>query len=77
MYVLKRTRTGGGFNVKPNKRGGFQKLMRNKVAGYGMGREVMDNIDKGIKNNIGHLTQKMSHLSIKSSKPRKYISLNL
>ena len=42
-----------------------------------MGGEVWDNLDKGKKNSKGHLTQKMNHLSVKTSKPRKYISLNL
>jgi hypothetical protein len=77
MYVLARQKAGGGFNIKPTAQGGFQKLMRHKTAGYGMGGEVLDNLDKGKKNSIGHLTQKMNHLSVKTSKPRKYISLNL
>jgi hypothetical protein len=77
MYILARKKAGGGFNIKASKNGGFQKLMRHKVAGYGMGSEVYDNLDKGKKNSIGHLTQKMNHLSVKTSKPRKYISLNL
>jgi len=34
-------------------------------------------MDKGKKNPIQHLTQKMSNLKVRSSKPRKYISLNL
>ena len=49
MYVLARQKAGGGFNVKPTKQGGFQKLMRNKTAGYGMGGEVLDNLDKGVE----------------------------
>ena len=77
MRLYSRQKAGGGFNVKPTSRGAFQKLMRNKTAGYGMGKEVMENIDKGKKSAIGHLTQKMSHLSVRPSKPRKYISLNL
>jgi len=77
MYVLARQKAGGGFNIKPTAQGGFMKLMRNKTAGYGMGEEVLANIDKGKKNNIGHLTQKMNHLSVRTGKPRKYISLNL
>ena len=51
--------------------------MRHKTAGYQMGGEIRDNLDKGKKNSKGHLTQKMNHLSVKTSKPRKYISLNL
>jgi hypothetical protein len=77
MYIIARKKAGGGFNIKPNKFGGFQKLMRNKMAGYGIGQEVLDNIDKGKKNAIQNLTQKMNYLSVKPSKPRKYISLNL
>jgi hypothetical protein len=77
MYLLKRKITGGGFNVKPNARGGFQRLMRNKNEGHGVGKELYDNMDKGKKTPIQHLTQKMDNLKIRSSKPRKYISLNL
>ena len=50
--------------------------MRNKTAGYGIGEEVFKN-DLGMKSPIRNLTQKMSHISVKSSKPKKYISLNL
>ncbi len=77
MRLYSRQKAGGGFNVKPANKGGFQKLMRNKTAGYGMGKEVMENMDKGKKSAIGHLTQKMTHLSVRPNKPRKYISLNL
>jgi hypothetical protein len=77
MRLYARQKAGGGFNVKPTNQGAFQKLMRQKTAGYGMGSEVMENLDKGKKSPIGHLTQKMNHLSVRSSKPRKYISLNL
>lgn len=77
MYLLKRGKYGGGFNIKPNKRGGFARLMRNKSEGYGVGREMHDNAQNGYKTPIQHLTQKMDHLKIRSGKPRKYISLNL
>lgn len=82
MYIITRKKTGGGFNVRPNARGSYQKLMRNKNAGYGIGAELFDNIDRGgddrkNKNDIQHLTQKMNHLTIKPSRQRKYISLNL
>jgi hypothetical protein len=77
MYILARKKAGGGFNIKPSKSGAFLKLMRNKTAGYGMGEEVLDNLDKGKKNAIKQLTQKMNHLNVRTSKPRKYISLNL
>ena len=77
MYVLKRGKYGSGFNIKPNKFGGFQRLTRGKTEGYGIGEEVYDNIDKGNKTPLQHLTQKMTYLKVKSGKPRKYISLNL
>lgn len=77
MYILARKKAGGGFNIKPSKNGAFLKLMRNKTAGYGIGEEVFNNLDKGKKNSIGHLTQKMEHLKVRTTKPRKYISLNL
>lgn len=75
MYLLKRQKTGAGFSIVP-RNGNFQRLMRNKTAGYGIGEEVFKN-DLGMKNPIKHLTQKMNHISIKSSKPKRYISLNL
>jgi hypothetical protein len=77
MYLLKRSKHGGSFNIKPNKFGGFQRLMRNKSEGYGIGKEMYDNAQNGSKTPIQHLTQKMEHLKIRSGKPRKYISLNL
>ena len=76
MNILRR-KAGGGFNIKPNKFGGIQRLVRGKTAGYGMGEEIYDNIDKGRKNVIEKLTQTQNHLKVKVGKPRKYISLNL
>ena len=51
--------------------------MRNKIEGHGVGVELYNNMDKGKKTPIQHLTQKMDNLKVRSSKPRKYISLNL
>jgi len=42
-----------------------------------MGSEVYDNADKGNKTVLQTLNQKQTHLSVKPSKQRKYISLNL
>jgi len=72
-----RKKSGGKLNFLPNKKGGFQRLVRNKIAGYGMGSEVYDNADKGNKSVLQTLSQKQTHLSVKPSKQRKYISLNL
>jgi hypothetical protein len=77
MYLLKRKMTGGGFNIKPSSHGGYKRLMRNKIEGHGVGVELYNNMDKGKKTPIQHLTQKMDNLKVRSSKPRKYISLNL
>jgi hypothetical protein len=53
--------------------------MRNKTAGYGMGAEVLDNMAKNgkTKTPMEHLTQKMTYMNVKTTKPKKYISLNL
>jgi len=77
MYLLKRKFAGGGFNIKPSSQGGYKRLMRNKSEGHGVGGELYDNMDKGKKNVIQHLSQKMDNLKVRKSKPRKYISLNL
>lgn len=75
MHLIKRQKTGAGFSIVP-RNGNYKKLMRSKTAGYGIGEEVFTN-DLGMKNPIKHLTQKMNHITVKSSKPKKYISLNL
>jgi hypothetical protein len=77
MYLLKRKMSGGGFNIKPSSQGGYKRLMRNKSEGHGVGVEMFNNMDKGKKTPIQHLTQKMDNLKVRKSKPRKYISLNL
>jgi hypothetical protein len=77
MYIINRVKAGGGFNVKRNRFGAFQRLVRDKIAGYGVGKELYHNIDKGKKNIIQHLTQPMENLSVRRNKPKKYISLNL
>jgi hypothetical protein len=78
MYLLKRQNANGKFNIKPAKKGGYVRLMRNKTHGYGAGEEMYDNADsKRNKTPIEHMTQQMNHLKVRKSKPRKYISLNL
>ena len=79
MLQYVRKKTGGGFNLVRNAHGSVNRLMRNKIAGYGMGTEVLDNMQKNgkPKTPMEHLTQKMTHLSVKNTKPKKYISLNL
>jgi len=74
MRQIIRKKSGGKITVNPNKRGVFPRLTRDKVAGYGLGAEVYDNVKK---TPLQTLTQKQTHLSIKPSKQRKYISLNL
>jgi hypothetical protein len=75
MHLFKRQKTGSGFSIVP-RNGNFSRLVRGKTAGYGIGEEVFKN-DLGMNKPLKTLTQKMNHISIKSSKPRKYISLNL
>jgi len=53
-------------------------MMRNKTAGYGMGKEVLESMSSGkVKTPMQHLSQKQTHSSVRSTKPKKYISLNL
>lgn len=78
MRQFIRKKTGMGFNVVPNAKRGFSRLMRTKIQGYGLGPEVFENMDKASKSTpMDHLNQKMTHLTVKSAKPKKYISLNL
>lgn len=78
MLQYARRKTGGGFNLVRNAHGSVNRLMRNKTAGYGMGMEVLNNMGNGKqKTPMEHLTQKMTFMSVKNTKPKKYISLNL
>ena len=78
MLQFARKRTGCGFNIIRTPQHGVARLMRNKIAGYGMGSAVLDNLDKGRKTLPSHhLTQKQDYLSVRTSKPKRYISLNL
>lgn len=79
MLQYARRKTGGGFNLKRNAHGSVNRLMRNKTAGYGMGSEVVENMMSNgkVKTPMEHLSQKMTYLNVKNTKPKKYISLNL
>ena len=78
MYLLKRQVANGRFNIKPAKKGGYVRIMRNKTHGYGVGAEMYDNADNNRdKTPSQHINQQMNHLKVRKSKPRKYISLNL
>jgi hypothetical protein len=41
---LIRKKANGGFNIKPNKYGGFLRLMRGKTQGGGLNDEIYDNL---------------------------------
>lgn len=81
MQLFKRQKTGCGFNLV-SRNGNYGRLMRGKQAGIGGGEysssNKNDSIRKGSGNNaIKNLSYKMNDLSIKQSKPKRYISLNL
>jgi len=79
MQLFKRQKTGCGFNVV-SRNGNYGRLMRGKQAGVGeySSSNKSDSIRKGSGNNsIKNLSYKMNDLSVKQSKPKKYISLNL
>lgn len=75
MHLIFRQKTGAGFSIVP-RNGNFKRLMRGKTAGYGIGEEVFKK-DIGMQSPIKNLTQKMTHLTLKPAKSKKYISLNL
>jgi hypothetical protein len=84
MYVVKRTSATGGFNVRPTY-GSVKRLFSQKTQGQGVGKKFYEetNVSHPFKslgrtnvNKIGE-GNSLSEMRVKSSRPKKYISLNL
>ena len=81
MYVVKRQSAQGGFNVRPTY-GSVKRLFNGKTAGQGVGKKYYEetNVAHPFKSlgrtNMEKLGGSLSEMRIKSSRPKKYISLN-
>ena len=82
MYVVKRTSATGGFNVRPTY-GSVKRLFSQKTSGQGVAKKYYEetNVSHPFKSlgrtNVERLGGSLSEMKIKSSRPKKYISLNL
>jgi hypothetical protein len=82
MYIVKRQSAQGGFNVKPTY-GSVKRLFSQKTEGQGVGKKFYEetNVSHPFKSlgrtNIDRMGGSLSEMKIKSSRPKKYISLNL
>ena len=81
MYVVKRQSAQGGFNVRPTY-GSVKRLFQGKTVGQGVGKKYYEETDvahpfKSLgRTNVEKLGGSLSEMRIKSSRPKKYISLN-
>jgi len=81
MYVVKRQSAQGGFNVRPTY-GSVKRLFNGKTTGQGVGKKYYEetNVSHPFKSlgkaNVEKLGGSLSEMRIKSSRPKKYISLN-
>jgi hypothetical protein len=82
MYIVKRQSAQGNFNIRPTY-GSIKRLFSKKTEGQGLGKKYYEETNvshpfKSLgKNNIERLGGSLSEMKIKSSRPKKYISLNL
>ena len=82
MYVVKRQSAQGGFNVRPTC-GSVKRLFSQKTEGQGLGKKYYEetNVSHPFKSlgrtNVSKLGGSLSEMKVKSSRPKKYISLNL
>ena len=79
MHIVKRNSAQGSFNVKRKNGGGVHRLMNMKREGQGLEKDFYEKV------NVSHpyesLNRKtikgLDRVSIKTNKPKKYISLNI
>ena len=81
MYIVKRQSAQGGFNIKRKNGGGVHRMMNMKSEGLGKAQthEFFE------KSNVSHPFKTLGRgnmksiesVKLKSSKPKKYISLNI
>jgi hypothetical protein len=80
MLVVKPTKAMGGIHLRPTRKvgGGIPRLMRGKEAGLGTPVEVYEKPVSHPFRTLGAGNMKnMEMLKIKTSRPKKYISLNI
>jgi hypothetical protein len=80
MLVVKRNKAQGGFNII-RKGGGIHRLMNMKTEGLGKAQTAdfykETNVSHPFKSLSGGNLSTMSAVKVKSSRPKKYISLNI
>jgi hypothetical protein len=81
MYVVKRQKANGGFNVKRRKGGGVPRLVGMKTEGLGKAQTTdfyeKTNVSHPFKSLGSHNLRTMETVKLKTTKPKKYISLNV
>ena len=81
MLVVKRNKAQGGFNVIRKNGGGVHRLMNMKTEGLGDAQTAEfykdTNVSHPFKSLSGGNLSTMSAIKVKSSRPKKYISLNI
>jgi len=81
MLVVKRNKAQGGFNVIRKNGGGIHRLMNMKTEGLGKAQTAEfykdTNVSHPFKSLSGGNLLTMSAVKVKSSRPKKYISLSL
>ena len=81
MLVIKRNKAQGVFNVIKRKGGGIPRLMNMKTEGLGKAQTAEfykeTNVSHPFKSLGGGNLSTMAAVKVKSSRPKKYISLNI
>lgn len=81
MYVVKRQSAQGGYNVKPTF-GSYKRLFNTSTEGRGLSKSYYEDTNlshpfKSLgKTNMDKI-KGLSEIKVKSSRPKKYISLNV
>jgi hypothetical protein len=80
MYIVKRGKAQGGFNVV-RKGGGVRRMMRDATEGLGKAQTTEFYRDTNVSHPFKSLgkgnVRSMEAVKVKSSRPKKYISLNV
>jgi hypothetical protein len=80
MYIVKRGKAQGGFNVIRKKGGSIPRMMNMKTEGLGKAQTEEfykeSNVSHPFKTLGRGNMRNMAEVKIKSTRPKKYISLN-
>jgi hypothetical protein len=79
MFAVKLTKAAGGRQVSTKRKGGraIGRLRRDSVEGKGLTQEFYEKPLSHAFQGLGiSNTKKMENLKVKTSRPKKYISLN-